>query len=275
VAGDFKVVATSDLKGLGAKEGSPVMYSWTMPSLMPLLVPWILLVVLLALRPNRCGRAWWILLPLGIWAGIGTGLETTSTSDAIPGAFLESFLPLLSAAAFGFAAVFLLGFLLAGKPWPLVFLGMCAAQTLFSLAALAAGADADSWPAQLGMSVVLAVCGVGTMLALALAGLFSRRRYSALKLSAWVLVWLLAGWLLLSLPFCLIGALSDSFVPWPALLLGCAVIAAVCFLAILPFLILCSANSFYRDRFQAMLGIPAKAPPPPSIPGITPTPQAA
>ena len=275
MAGEFKVVAISDLKGLGAKEGSPVAYSWSMPSLMPLLVPWILLLVLLALRPNRCGRAWWILLPLGIWAGLGLGLHATATPDFLPGEFLESFLPLLSAAAFGFAAVFLLGFLLAGKPWPLVFLGMCAAQTLFSLAALAAGADADSWPAQLGMSVVLTVCGVGTMLALALAGLFCRRRYGALKLSGWVLVWLLAGWLLLAIPFCLIAALSESFVPWAAFLLGFAAMAAVCFLAVLPFLILCFANSFYRDRFQAMLGIPAKAPTPPSIPGITATPQAA
>jgi hypothetical protein len=268
-------VAVSDLKGLGAKEGSPVVYTWTMPSLMPLLLPWIVLLVMLALRANRDGRAWWILLPVGIWAGFGLALQNVSGVEGFSSGVLEQVQPFLAAGAFGFAALLLLGHLLAGKPWPLVFLGMCAAQTIFSLIAMAASADAESFPSQLAMGVVLAISGFGVTLALTLAGLLCRRRYRAVRLSLWLLVWLLAGWLLVALPFTFIAAFSDAFIPWPAILLGCGVMAGVSFLAVLPFLILCFANSFYGERLRAMLGVKEKLPEPPPVPGITPTAQTA
>ncbi len=250
-------------------------YTWTMPSLMPLLLPWVAVLVLLALGPNRSGRAWWVLAPLGLWAGLGLGLRTWGDSDWIPMEGLETFGSLFSAGAFGFAAVLLLGFLLAGKPWPIVFLGMCAAQTLFGVGALLAGADADSWIEETGMSVILAVCGFGIMLALTLAGLVCRRRYRPSKLCTWVLVWLVAGWGLLAVTFCVIAALGEAFGSWPAVFLGAGMMAAGCFLAILPFLILCFVNSFYRERLHAMLGIRSQAPDPPPLAGLTPTPQAA
>ena len=57
LAGDLTVVASADLGGLGVKQGPPAFYSWTMPSLMPLALPWLALLALLMLPPNRTGQA--------------------------------------------------------------------------------------------------------------------------------------------------------------------------------------------------------------------------
>ncbi len=272
------MVAKADLRGLGATEGLPVAYSWTMPSLMPLALPWLALLGSLALRPNRCGRAWWVLLPVGLWSGLGLGLQTLNGSALIPREPLEAALPLFAAGAFGFAGVLLLGYPLARQPWPIVFLGMCAAQTGLSSIALLASSDADSIPAQVGLLVVLGVCSFGLILALSLASLFCRRRYGALKLTGWLLGWLLAGWLLLSLPFCLIAAIGggeDGVFPWPFALVGGAVVGGASFVLVVPFLILCFANSFYRERFLTMLGLRASTVEPPPLPPVSPAPQTA
>jgi hypothetical protein len=271
----LKVVAKANLGGLGAAEGAPVVYSWTLPSLMPLALPWLGLLGLLALRPNRCGRAWWILLPVGLWSGLGLGLQALTGPAITPWEPLETVLPLLAAGAFGFAGVLLLGYLLARQPWPIVFLGMCAAQTGVGLIALLASSDADSIPAQVGLLVVLGVCSFGLTLALSLASLVCRRRYGAFKLTAWLLGWLLAGWLVLALPFCLIAALADGSLPWPAALLGGAAVGGTSFVLAAPFLILCFANPFYRDRFLTMLGLRGSTQEPPPIPPVSPAPQAA
>ena len=53
MAGDVKVVASSNLKGLGATDGPPVVYHWTPPNPFPRLLPWLATLVLLLLKPNR------------------------------------------------------------------------------------------------------------------------------------------------------------------------------------------------------------------------------
>ncbi len=63
--GKLTIVASADLGGLGARDGAPVEYNWVLPGIAPLLLPWLVILGLLALKPNRRAAAWLIWLPLG------------------------------------------------------------------------------------------------------------------------------------------------------------------------------------------------------------------
>lgn len=51
---------------LGYTEGQPVIYNWTVFISIAKVLPWLVLLVLLLLRPNRKWKAWMILIPLVI-----------------------------------------------------------------------------------------------------------------------------------------------------------------------------------------------------------------
>ena len=77
--GDLKIVATADLGGLGANEGPPVICAWSgMPfgsrvTSFPRVVPWLVILGLCLLKPNRRGQVWWVWLPLLVTAGMALG----------------------------------------------------------------------------------------------------------------------------------------------------------------------------------------------------------
>jgi hypothetical protein len=55
--GKLTIVASSDLGALGSKDGLPVAYDWALPGVAPLLLPWLVILGLLTLKPNRCASA--------------------------------------------------------------------------------------------------------------------------------------------------------------------------------------------------------------------------
>ena len=54
---------------MGATEGLPTNCNWTTAGLVPQFLPWLAMLGLLALKPNRGWSAWWIWLPLACLAG--------------------------------------------------------------------------------------------------------------------------------------------------------------------------------------------------------------
>ena len=100
--GKLSLVASADIGALGSKDGSPVIYDWVLPSIAPLLVPWLAILGLLALKPNRCAAAWLIWLPLGCLIGLTLALPPLVPSGT------EFFLDVISALAAGLGAVWLL-----------------------------------------------------------------------------------------------------------------------------------------------------------------------
>ena len=58
------MTASRDLGGLGAEQGPPFTYHGRGWDLLPPLLPWLALVGLSALKPNRRWSAWWVWLPL-------------------------------------------------------------------------------------------------------------------------------------------------------------------------------------------------------------------
>jgi hypothetical protein len=255
----------------------PVVYGWTMPSLMPLLLPWLGLLALLAARPNRNGRAWWIWAPVLVCAGVVFALRALGEVVGPGVEVIDTFGQLTMAGAFGLAALWLLGSLFSGKHGLIVFLGALLVQSLVSAAVLLVALQADTAIEEIGLFIFLFLVGAGISLALNLAGQARRRLRVEIGFSLWVLIFLLVGWLLGVGPFIVMTQLSGGFAPAGGMLIGAVCVAMASFVLLTPFLVLASANSFYRARLQAMFGLSGLSTAPPLLarsqpPAIQPQP---
>ena len=245
-------MAYSDLGGLGSKQGAPVVIDWVRPSLMPQVLPWLAILALLMLKPNRCAAAWWILVPLGCVAGVAgapTVLGLLLPSES------EYFMELISAMVFGVAAVWLLSSYLGWKHRMLAFLGILLAQGGFSVLAYVISRGWGELGAETAaLGAALAAGAVAMSAALSLAGLLCRGRYGWLRLSLWVMAALVVVWLVVILPFFILAVISSSGgVPVLAIfgVVGAAV--GITFGVLLPFLVLSFVNGFYRERLKGLL----------------------
>ena len=109
-AGRLQIAAARGLGGLGATEGPPVTCDWTTAGLVPQLLPWLAILALLALTPNRGWSAWWIWLPVaGVAAGCHWLQQVAQGSPADrSGEALAMLLQVPIALGFGLAALWLL-----------------------------------------------------------------------------------------------------------------------------------------------------------------------
>src|ERR1035437_2240350 len=255
-------MAYADLGGLGSKQGAPVVYDWVMPSLMPQVLPWLAILALLMLKPNRCASAWWVLVPLFCVAGVASAPQ--SVLELLPSSQFEIFLELVGALGFGLAAVWLLSSYLGWKHRLLTFLGMLVAQCGFSMLAFAVRQGwEDTGPETLQLGIALAVSVLVISVAVSLAGLVCRGRYGWLRLSLWLMAALVVVWLLVIGPFFIIAVISSGGnVPLLAIFGIVGVAAGITFGVLLPFLVLSFANGFYRERLKGLLHLGGAASPP-------------
>jgi hypothetical protein len=267
----LKVVAYTDLGGLGSKQGAAVFYDWAAPSLIPQALPWLAMLALLLLKPNRCASAWWICVPLACVGGVACVPQ--SVLELLPSSQFEIVLDLISGLGFGLAAVWLLSSYLGWKHRMLAFLGILLAQGGFGL--LAFGVR-QSWGEAgietLQVGIALAASALVMSVALSLAGLMCRGRYGWLRLTLWLITALVVIWLLVLGPFFVISVIaSGGNIPLLALVSIVAMATGITFGVLLPFLVLSSANSFYRERLKGLLHLGDAAPPPvitPSAPAL-------
>jgi hypothetical protein len=256
-AGNLKIVALSDLGGLGAKEGAPVNYEWAMANPAPVLLPWLIILALLLLKPNRNAAACWILVPLACVLVV-----TPTVSPWLPSG-TDFFLDIIAAAAFAVAAVWLLSSSLRQKYRMATLLCMfitlmgCGALTLASRLGLS-GEASETMPAL----IILAIGSLVIAVALTLAGWICRNRYRPLALYPWLWLMLTVVWLVVTSPFFLIALMSSNGgIPWSELFNVVIAVAAGNFALLLPFLILSSISPFYRERLKTLLHVKPEAPP--------------
>ena len=268
------MAAYSDLAGLGTKQGPPATFGWTMPNILPLLLPWLAVLVLLALPSNRNPRAWWIWAPLIGLALFGAGLE--KAAEALNDGGLNFSVQAACAAAFALAAIWLLGSALARRCRALAIAFMALA---FAAVSLLAFVVSPVWEQLSGLSqfepgvflYLLLFWVVGGLVfagALNLTGRMCRRQFSRVRVSLCLPLWLCVIWIMAGgLLGCVMKfGYGDNF-EWGALLMGALVLTLVSFLMILPFLLLSFANSFYGERLKSLLRLPATdAAPPAAIP---------
>lgn len=247
-------MATSDLGTLGEKNGSPVEFTWSMPSLAPAALPWLAILGFLALKPNRRAAAWLILLPLG-----SVVVFTAFLTSLFPDFLLES----ISAFAFGFAAVWLLSGFWAGRNRLINFPCILLTLVLFGALAFACAQDWDSL-AENGSSfvILMTVPAVANGMALILSGWLCRSCYKPVGLYVWLFVSMTAVWLLAVTPIFIIAEIAEhGRIHLTELFIPVLSVALVNFAILLPFLILSSASPFYRERLKALLHVKPTMPP--------------
>ena len=283
MAARLQIAAARDLGGLGATEGPPVAYNWTTAGLGPRLLPWLAILALLALKPNRGWAAWWIWLPLAVLASGSHWLLQTlqSLPRNAPGEAFEIFLGVPVAWGFGLAALWLLASHLGHHHRLRTVLGSLAVLAVFIVFSFAAtagwGLMAEPLASLLDPRHCAATANVGVMAlpllvplvlpapvvaaAVALCGLACRGRYRPIGLWFWLALSLLASWiataaLLYRMCHVVLPGL-EGHVPF----LGIGLfMAAVTFVVSLPFLILSAACPFFRERLKALLHVKPVAP---------------
>lgn len=235
-----------------------VAYTYVPPSMIPGLLPWMAILVLLLLRPNRKGSAWWIWVALGCGWGLEAGLAAVAGERYLPTEILNG--P-GKALVFSVAALWLLSSYLAWKHRFLTFLAAAFIMALMGSFVYAVTLETDGFEA-LGLGIMLCVVALVTAVALSLAGLASRRKYAPARLFGWMLVWCVAIPLAVALPFFVIARVTSG----PTQLLDffgpVLAIAGTCFAAVLPYLVLSFANSLYRERLQGLLHLEDGGAPP-------------
>jgi hypothetical protein len=243
---------------------------------MPQVLPWLAILALLMLKPNRCGSAWWIWVPLACVGGLTFLVEPLL--ESIASSTVQMFLDWVFALGCGLAAVWLLAGYLGWKHRVLAFVGILTAQGAFSFLAAVmrlgpAGFKLETLPLGgigLGPSVVVIA------LALTLAGLGCRGRYGWLRLNLWLIAALGACWLMIMGPPFILGMVaSGGAVSLLSLFPYVAGAAAMTFCVLLPFLILSFANGFYRERLKGLLHLGDAAPPPIIAPPMPAVPEVA
>ena len=259
---------------MGTKQGPPVAFVWTVPNLLPVLLPWLVVLALLALPSNRTARAWWIWAPLVVFALLDVGLATAFDAQNNEGVSYLAQAGL--AAVFGLAAIWLVGASLAQRPRATAILFMTLVFAVVSLLAFLVGPageqvwDLSRWvPLALFLYLPMFWLMGGLVHAggLNLTGWMCRKRFSCprvlFRLPFWLWVmWLVAGALL----GCVMTFVFHDRFEWMGMLMGTLDLALVSLGLILPFLILSFACPFYRERLKDLLRLPATdtSPPPPS-----------
>jgi hypothetical protein len=264
------VAAYSDLGGLGTKQGPPASFVWTLPNLLPLLLPWLAVLALLALPSNRNGRAWWIWAPLVALALLGAGLE--AAAEAADNDGLSDVVQAVGVASFGLGAIWLLGAGLARQRRALSIVLVALAFAAVSLLAFVVSPvseqvwDLTQWVPAVLLYLLLFSIGSGLAYAgaLNLTGWLCRRRFSRWRVSLLLPLWLWVMWLVSGgVLGCVVALGFGERFEWVALLVLPLVLALVSFGMILPFLILSFTSEFYRERLKDLLRLPDAEPSPP------------
>jgi hypothetical protein len=250
------------LGGLGDKEGKALSYNWTLPSLLPVLLPWLAVLLLLLLKPNRCAQAWWIWVPVGCVVGVEAALF--SEGSFLPSGLGDVVGGCLSALGFGLAGVWLVAGHWGWKHRALAWLGITFTLGAISVLLYLVRQSLEGGGIEMAQGVMLVAAAAAVMsAALTLAGWACRGSYGRWRLAGWLLVALVLVWLVLIGPFFILAMIfSPGGMPVSALLGGVGSLAGSCFGLMLPFLILAFANSFYRDRLKSLLHLDQPTPPP-------------
>jgi hypothetical protein len=208
-------------------------------------------------------QALWVAAPLAVTLAVEFELWWASAFGVdTPDGWFEG----LSAVLFGLAAVWLLSpYLKARERW-VTFLRVLATLAAFSFFTFAVeqSPEGDGGSADILMGV--AVFGLVLGLALNLAGWSCRRRYDWRRLSLWLILWLMAGWVA---AFVVVSVIVR---PGPLVEMATTllIVSAVSFGVLLPFLLLSFTNAFYRARLHEVLRLAEPAPPPaPQPPAYT------
>jgi hypothetical protein len=244
-----------------------VTCDWVPPSPIFKLLPWLALCLLLLLKQNRAGSAWWIwaavLASLGMQslAAAGLGLVKEMESNTI-----DMLMQVARVLMLGFAGWWLVAPLVSFRNKFLAFLGSLGVVMGLNLVFVLIDTEAKSrWE----LMAIAAMMGGICVLAFHLSGWFCRRRFGVARFILRLPVALVSAVVLVLGIFAAIAGASGH---WSEVALGMSILTAFLLVLLLPYVVLCLGNGFYRERLKDLLiQIPkenaaAVPPPPPATP---------
>ncbi|MGA2866624.1 MAG: hypothetical protein ABSF95_19285 [Verrucomicrobiota bacterium] len=209
-AGELRIAGMADLGGLGDNEGPPVFYRWTAANPLPVLLPWLGVLLLLLLKANRTAQAWWIWAPLCGVAGL-SGIVPSALASW-PSDELGIFQKLVVAIAFGLAVAWLVLNHIRRRGRFVTFLGFVLVLLGSSFSIMLISAPAF-WPSrELGILQELVVAIAFGLAAAWLVSTYLGRRHRLVTFLGFVLVLLGSSSFIM-----LIGHLGNrDGLAWPA-----------------------------------------------------------
>lgn len=225
------------------------------------MLPLLVFLSLLALKPNRTPRAWLILIPVALVGAalllVGRLLCNTLGSE------MQTLCAAAGAVSIGVASVWLLLDRLAHRTRVASFFLALAILAVVGFAALLSYGSFDYF-----LIPVLVTYGFGAtaaLLSLTLAAFFCRTHYTAGRFLGFLVLATLIVTIVQTLPFIaivLVGTLLSmgGGAPIFSFLAGfsvsTAIVAGLVFGLLLPYVILLQRSSFYNARFRAALRLP-------------------
>ncbi len=245
-------MASCDLGNLGPVDGEPIDYYWNPLNHCSGLLPWLLLgAAFIFCKENRRTSALWMLLPLIVsglaWSGFTQILGMPSSTTALINPVIYSLLIAL-------ALIWLLGERIGRRhrlaTW---FLGLLIFATLAGLLLLNIGLGDDAIQIMIFYGIMVAVL----LLSLVIAGLWGRKKPGPVRF-----IFKLSTCILLTLVTLVLGMVSlHSGISLRSIalqvLLSALACAGVMIALLLPLELLLMIHPFWRERFEAVMGIPA------------------
>jgi hypothetical protein len=252
-------VAANDLGELGPEEGAPVIYYWNPLWHLMRMAPWLILLLVLARKPNRNKKA--LVAPVAALAvAVAVGLITMAL--ALTGIEDQAGMgQALALVALGLATVWLLADEFAGMDRVLAFFAAGAVMALVGV--IGTPCVMGLSPGMILCAFLYLICAGAVMLGLLFGGVFCRKQYSPERFLGWFSLCVVGIPFAITLGFGCLLALVMMFQAGAAQALGLAGMAAgtglvvgICLWAVTaPFMGLALRMRFYRDRFHRVYAL--------------------
>ncbi len=248
MAGELKLVASSDIGELGPKEAEPVVFNWKWYYNAPTAILWlILLATLVLIKDNRNPQAWLILVPVVI-----VTLLASLLIRLLPRGF-EIVTVIIQTFCVGIAVIWLLAHKLGNRNRLATFL-----LSLIIMAIIAIAGESQitsNFSLKSSTVTIVFMLTLTLLLGMTMSGVMCRKRYNGVRFMLWLLLWSIVSAAIIMFVFMAIMLFSISAsldnirmilmqVPIGGLAYGLFV-----YLINLPFMILVLRSGFYRKRF--------------------------
>ena len=221
------------------------------------MVVWLLLAAAFVLfKENRCLQALWILLPVILfkllWAGLATLMRIPSEASVM-------FVAMIDCLLIGFVLSWLLAERIGNRNR---FVTWLLALALFALAFGAVLINLGFGIEAIQISVFLGLTVGILLLSFTLAGFMCRKKFSPVRFSVWMAVWVLlltnGFFMAFVLIQCVLSHTPLGMIPVQVLLAG-LIFTGILIILLLPFEILLFKNAFWRTRFEAVFRLKTKS----------------
>lgn len=252
----MRIAASSDIGELGQGESVAVIYNWRWYYSVPSLALWVLLILTIILvKDNRNLYALLILVPLLIVILLWSIFKKVTH---FPSSQAEMFNMLLYSLAVGIAVLWLLGHKISNRNR---FVTLLLAFTIMAVVSLIGVVSYGGLQIsqQVGAVLIFLAFLISSMLlGFVLTGWRCRKRFNALRFMLYLALWIVATCVFIIMGFySVVLIIGRASVPIKIILLliplWSAILGAILYVIIFPYMILALRNPFFRERFLACL----------------------